>query len=121
MSTFSVRFIGVVFVVLSLLVLYFSDPFASLVMLVLGVYLFTKKDSYIITNNSNSVKDKIRRLFKTLDLDYTETLNGFSTTKAQISLSDYKLFSILKCKFDRVYDKEGRYLTKILLKYQRYV
>lgn len=120
-SSFSFRFIGIWLTIISIIVFLFICKIAGLIIFLIAILLIIQKYKYIIPKKSTLVSEQVEKTLKSLSLEYQKIQDGFSTKKVQIKVSNYRLFTTLQFKFEKVYTVQGKYLAGAVVKYQRYI
>lgn len=119
-SSFSFRFIGILFVLLSLVIFLFFYEIGGFFILLISTLLITQKYKYLIPKKSIRVEPQVEKTLKLLNIDYKIVKNELHTKTTKIKIVNCGLFTVLQFKFDTMYNIQGRYLMNVIVKYQRY-
>lgn len=119
-SSFSFRFIGFLLLLLAIFLLLCVCKVAGLVAIVFAILFAIQRESYLILKKRGKVFQNVENTLKSLGLEYRQAAGGFSTKTVQIKVINGYLFSVLKFKYDKGYNVQGKYLRNVVVKYQRY-
>ncbi len=120
-SNFSFFFLGVYLIVISVILFLFSFKVVGLVILCLSILIIIQKYKYVIPKKTPQVLGQIEKTFKLLSIEHKKTPQGFSTKVVHIKVYNFLFLTILQFNFDKMYNKQGKYLAEVVVKYQRYV
>ena len=119
-SSFSFPFIGIVLVILSIIIFLFFSRIVGIALFGLAVVCITKKNFYVIPKKSILVIQQVEKTLTLLSIGYKRMNGTFITKTTSIEVDNFLTISTLHFKFGRMYNKQGRYLTTVIVKYQRY-
>lgn len=119
-SNFSFRFIAIWLVIVSIVIYLFICKIVGILGFLFALFLYSQKYKYLIPNKQTKVSEKIEKTLKSLGLNYQKTTTNFSTKIVKIKIFNCMLFTVLHFKFDKVYNVQGKYLSEVVVKYQRY-
>lgn len=120
-SSFSFQFIAGTLFVVSILVALFLSKNAGLVILALAAIIFLQKKRFLIPHSTHKVIAQIEKTFSALSIPFERKEGAFLTKTTHIHVAKFGPFTEVHFVFEKVYNKQGKYLVETIVKYLRYI